>query len=171
MAIHQAIPPRQKKFTIRRPSSFTRRRWIRVAPIVQNSPLLPPVGVWPVSQCQCGRLPFQAGYPSTAWWAVTPPTTMIGLGLLFKCPLRSFDPLAMRPCGLMGYQPAFRQVVPLSKVDCPSITHPSAAISDGTLSNIARLACVKHAASVHSEPGSNSPLNFYRTLEQKERCF
>ena len=25
-----------------------------------------------------------------------------------------------------------------------------------------RLACVKHAASVHSEPGSNSPINLYK---------
>ena len=41
-------------FTTRRPSSPTRRRWIRVAPIVQDSPLLPPVGVWAVSQSQCG---------------------------------------------------------------------------------------------------------------------
>ena len=28
--------------------------WIRLAPIVQYSPLLPPVGVWAVSQSQCG---------------------------------------------------------------------------------------------------------------------
>ena len=47
--------PLQKKFTTRRPSSFTRRRCIRLSPIVQDSPLLPPVGVWTVSQFQCGR--------------------------------------------------------------------------------------------------------------------
>ena len=40
----------QKWFTTRRPSSHTRHGWIRLAPIVQNSPLLPPVGVWAVSQ-------------------------------------------------------------------------------------------------------------------------
>ena len=33
-----------------------------LAPIVQYSPLLPPVGVWTVSQFQCGRLPSQVGY-------------------------------------------------------------------------------------------------------------
>src|SRR5690348_1561249 len=44
----------QKGFTTRRPSSPTRHCWIRVAPIVQYSPLLPPVGVWAVSQSQCG---------------------------------------------------------------------------------------------------------------------
>ncbi len=59
--------PRQKSFTPRRASSLTRRRCIRVSPIVQDSPLLPPVGVWPVFQCQCGRVPSQAGYRSSPW--------------------------------------------------------------------------------------------------------
>ena len=53
--------PRQKKFTIRKPSSFTRRCCVRVAPIAQYSPLLPPVGVWAVSQSQCGRSTSQSG--------------------------------------------------------------------------------------------------------------
>ena len=69
------IRPEQKKFTIRRPSSFTQRCWIRVSPIVQNSPLLPSVEVGPVSQCPRGRSPFQAGYPSSPWWAITSPTS------------------------------------------------------------------------------------------------
>ena len=56
-----------QSFTIRKPSSLTRRRCIRVSPIVQYSPLLPPVGVWTVSQFQCGRPPSQAGYPSSPW--------------------------------------------------------------------------------------------------------
>src|SRR3712207_8324234 len=47
--------PRRKSFTTLRPSSLTRHGWIRLAPIVQYSPLLPPVGVWAVSQSQCGR--------------------------------------------------------------------------------------------------------------------
>src|SRR6266511_1787188 len=53
--------------TTRSPSSPTRRRCIRLPPIVQYSPLLPPVGVWAVSQSQCGRSPSQAGYPSSPW--------------------------------------------------------------------------------------------------------
>ena len=40
--------PYQQRFTIRRPSSLTRRRWVRLSPIAQYSPLLPPVGVWTV---------------------------------------------------------------------------------------------------------------------------
>ena len=45
------LPPRQE-FTTRRPSSSTRRRSVRLAPIAEDSRLQPPVGVWPVSQCQ-----------------------------------------------------------------------------------------------------------------------
>ena len=56
------LRPQQKKFTTRRPSSFTRRCWVRVSPIAQYSPLLPPVGVWAVSQSQCGRSTSQSGY-------------------------------------------------------------------------------------------------------------
>ncbi len=70
---HFLRPPGQR-FTIRKPSSLTRRCWVRLSPIAQYSPLLPPVGVWAVSQSQCGRSPSQIGYPSSTWWAVAPPT-------------------------------------------------------------------------------------------------
>ena len=59
--------PRKQGFTIRRPSSPTRRCCVRVSPIAQYSPLLPPVGVWTVSQFQCGRSPSQVGYASLPW--------------------------------------------------------------------------------------------------------
>ena len=59
--------PIRQRFTIRRPSSLTRRCWVRLAPIAQYSPLLPPVGVWAVSQSQCGRPTSQSGYPSSPW--------------------------------------------------------------------------------------------------------
>ncbi|KAK8321482.1 hypothetical protein V6Z12_A12G100600 [Gossypium hirsutum] len=45
---------REKKFTTRGPSTFTRHCSVRLSPIAKNSPLLPPVGVWAVSQSQCG---------------------------------------------------------------------------------------------------------------------
>ena len=41
------------------PSSRTRHGWIRFPSIVQYSSLLPPVGVWTVSQFQCGGPPSQ----------------------------------------------------------------------------------------------------------------
>ncbi len=52
----------RQRFTIRKLSSLTRRCCIRVPPIVQYPPLLPPVGVWAVSQSQCGRSTSQFGY-------------------------------------------------------------------------------------------------------------
>ena len=71
---HSLLPAKQG-FTSRRISSPTRRRWVRVSPIAQYSPLLPPVGVWTVSQFQCGRPTSQSGYPSSPWRAFTPPTS------------------------------------------------------------------------------------------------
>ena len=63
---HCLLPLRQQ-FTIRRPSSCTRRCCVRVAPIAEDSLLLPPVGVWAVSQSQCGRSTSQFGYRSLTW--------------------------------------------------------------------------------------------------------
>ena len=40
--------PQEKQFTLRKVSSCTRRCSFRVAPIDENSSLLPPVGVWAV---------------------------------------------------------------------------------------------------------------------------
>ncbi|KAG2642306.1 hypothetical protein PVAP13_2KG283806 [Panicum virgatum] len=44
----------EKKLTTCRPSTSTRHCSIRLSPIAENSPLLPPIGVWAVSQSQCG---------------------------------------------------------------------------------------------------------------------
>ena len=55
------------------PSSLTLLGWFSVAAIDQYSSLLPPVGVWAVSQSQCGGPSSQNPYPSKARWAVTPP--------------------------------------------------------------------------------------------------
>ncbi len=65
--VRRPFLPRRKDFTLRRASSSTRRRCVRLSPIAQDSLLLPPVGVWAVSQSQCGRPPSQVGYPSQPW--------------------------------------------------------------------------------------------------------
>ena len=57
----------RKSFTIRKPSSLTRHGWVRVASIAQYSSLLPPVGVWTVSQFQCGWSSSQTSYRSSVW--------------------------------------------------------------------------------------------------------
>ena len=80
LEVHSTTPknsliPSRQWFTHRNASSHTWRCCIRVPPIVQYSLLLPPVGVWAVSQSQCGRSPSQAGYRSSPWWAVAPPTS------------------------------------------------------------------------------------------------
>ena len=46
------FPPPRQCFTTRRPSSHTRRRSVRLAPIAEDPRLQPPVGVSPVSQCE-----------------------------------------------------------------------------------------------------------------------
>jgi hypothetical protein len=64
---HRLFVPVQKKFTIRRPSSSTRNGWVRLPSIAQYSLLLPPVGVWSVSQYQCGGPSSQTPYRSSPW--------------------------------------------------------------------------------------------------------
>ncbi|KAI5570992.1 hypothetical protein BDE02_11G063600 [Populus trichocarpa] len=48
----------EKKFTTRRPSTSTRHCSVKLSPIAENSPLLPPVGVWVVSQSQWADHPL-----------------------------------------------------------------------------------------------------------------
>ena len=56
----------------------------------------------------------------------------------------------------MGYYHPFPEAIPLSEAGCSRVTHPSAADHESKLSISARLACVRRAASVCPEPGSNS---------------
>src|SRR6202000_605355 len=52
----------------------------------------------------------------------------------------------------------FREAIPQIKVGYIRVTHPCATLMKSKLSNPVRLACIRPAASVHPEPGSNSPL-------------
>ena len=54
-ALVPLIAPPPKKLTVHRTLSFTRHGWFRLPPIDQYSSLLPPVGVWTVSQFQCSE--------------------------------------------------------------------------------------------------------------------
>ena len=51
--------------------------------------------------------------------------------------------------------------IPHLRVGHPRATHPSATPSHSEKCEDVRLACVRHAASVYPEPGSNSPSNVY----------
>ena len=47
--------------------------------------------------------------------------------------------------------------IPKQKAGCPRVTQPFATLYTPEGALIVRLACVRRAASVHPEPGSNSP--------------
>ena len=61
----------------------------------------------------------------------------------------------------MRYQRSFPNVIPLLKAGCSRVTHPSATDPRSKLLFTVRLACVKRAASVRPEPGSNSLVSLY----------
>jgi hypothetical protein len=63
------------------------------------------------------------------------------------------------PSDLMRYYSEFPRAIPLLRVCYPRVTHPFATklLSYCYSSNPVRLACLIHAASVRSEPESNSP--------------
>ena len=68
------------------------------------------------------------------------------------------------------YYLPFRVAIPGFKANYPYITHPFAALTQAFFSeelkdqDPARLACLIHAASVRSEPGSNSPIIITETF-------
>ncbi len=125
----------------------TRHGCIRLAPIVQYSPLLPPVGVWTVSQFQCGHplrpardrrlgepLPHQQANPIWAHPMARGPRVP-------SLVLRRYAVLATVSVVI----PSIRQV--------SDITHPSATRQQTASCFCYRsTACVRPAASVQSEP-------------------
>ena len=151
--------PTEKQFTLRKASSCTRRCSVRVAPIAENSSLLPPVGVWAVLNPSVADRPLR-------------PATDRRLGRLLPHQLANrpqahpkashlrktlLSPLYQRE--LMRACRRFLAGIPHSKVGHPRVPHPSATRSPSSSEErkLVRLACVRHAASVYPEPGSNSP--------------
>ena len=61
------------------------------------------------------------------------------------------------PCRRMRYYPSFLKAIPHTRAGYPRVTHPSATRPLAETNRRVRLACVRHAASVCPEPGSNSP--------------
>ena len=60
-------------------------------------------------------------------------------------------------CGVIRYYLQFPVAVPERGAGCPRVTQPFATLYTPEGALTVRLACVKRAASVHPEPGSNSP--------------
>ena len=63
----------------------------------------------------------------------------------------------MRRGRCIRYYPRFPEAVPGRGAGCPRVTQPFATASPTEVGPAVRLACVRRAASVHPEPGSNSP--------------
>ena len=73
-----------------------------------------------------------------------------------------FKPLYMHRKVHMRYCTQFPELIPRLRVDYLRVTHPSATLLSQPKSTVGvRLACVKRAASVRPEPGSNSPLYLF----------
>ena len=73
---------------------------------------------------------------------------------------RSFNKSVMPQINIMEYYSSFRKAILLLEVSCIRVTHPCATRQQISklIPVTVRLACVRPAASVHPEPGSNSPL-------------
>ena len=63
----------------------------------------------------------------------------------------------MRGWRSIRYYPRFPEAIPVRGAGCPRVTQPFATLCTPGGALTVRLACVKRAASVHPEPGSNSP--------------
>ena len=135
--------PRKRSLQPVGPSSSTLLGWFRLPPIDQYSSLLPPVGVWTVSQFQCGGRPANK--------------------LMGRIPIpHRPKAFAGRPCGQHappGINLSFERLDPDGgQVGYALLTRAPVAIGALLPHAAPRLACVKPVASVHPEPGSNSSL-------------
>ena len=82
--------------------------------------------------------------------------------LMGRDPIRlreSFARPDMRPGGFAGYYPRFPAAIPEEGAGSPRVTQPFATRFPPRRGAV-RLACVRRAASVHPEPGSNSPSKY-----------
>ena len=75
-------------------------------------------------------------------------------------PRLRFARWGMPPNGRMAYYPAFPPAIRLTGAGCIRVTHPCATLTAPEGADPVRLACIRPAASVHPEPGSNSSLYY-----------
>ena len=75
-------------------------------------------------------------------------------------PHRCFILRGMPLSGTMAYYPAFPPAIRPSGVGCIRVAHPCATLKTPESAYPVRLACIRPAASVHPEPGSNSSLYY-----------
>ena len=105
------------------------------------------VPMWPSTLS--GRLPI------VALVGLYPANKLMGRGLIPRRARGRFPPEALWLPGRIRHYHMFPCAIPVQGADHPRVTHPSAA--SPAEAGFARLACLRRAASVRSEPGSNSP--------------
>ena len=155
------LPPLRQRFTTRRPSSRTRRRSVRLAPIAEDSRLQPPVGVWAVLS------------PSEWGHALTPHTRLcLGGPLHRQLADRTWSPpwavSHVWSEDIIWYYRQFPAAIPVPRVANHALLSLSP-LSVPLRGLIARLACLIHAANVHSEPGSNPSIDVFLADRQVRR--
>ena len=131
----------------------------------------------------CGRFPTAAsrrslGRVSVPIWLVGLSTQLPIIALVGRYPTnkltgrgpiplrRSFLESSMRKFRSIRYYPRFPVAIPMRGAGCPRVTQPFATLYTPEGALIVRLACVRRAASVHPEPGSNSPFKIKLTKSQ-----
>ena len=157
------ILPQSKKFTIRRPSSFTLLHAALLGQAFAHCPIFPTAA----SRRSLGRV-------SVPMWPINLSVRLPIVGLVGRYPancligrepiLKRINPLVGGSCGpptLCGISTDFSVLFPtLGQVAHALLTRPPLSLKEKQAFQISsvRLACVKHAASVHPEPGSNSQI-------------
>ena len=116
------------------------------------------VPMWPVG--------LSTRLPVVGWAGLYPTHYLMGRDPIPR--RRSFPAGPMRARRSIRYQSPFRGAVPVRGAGWSRVTHPFATLCPAEAGLTVRLACVRHAASVHPEPGSNSP--FENALQNKFKC-
>ena len=103
------------------PSSLTRLGWFSLPTIDQYSSLLPPVGVWSVSQYQCGDLPLRT--PTHRRLGGRLPRLLPNAPHAHPCPVKPFLPPGC-PGGIYAGLARLSAGCPLTGAGCIRVTHP-----------------------------------------------
>ena len=157
----QTFLPRLKKFTTQR-AVILHAEWL-----VQSSLH------WPIFLTAASRR-SRVRVSVPVWGAMlSHPLLIVGLVgryptnyLIRRTPILyrlSFNYQKMPLNNIMRYYSQFPRAIPQYKAGCVRVTHPCATNISTEINMPVRLACIRPSASVHPEPGSNSPYFFYCT--------
>src|SRR5256885_3688142 len=113
--------PIEKEFTTRRPSSSTRRCSVRLAPIAEDSSLLPPVGVWAVLNPSVADHPLRPATDRSPGRPLPHQLANRAQAHLVALPKRSFA-----RCRAYAGLSAISRRYPSPQGRYPRVTHPSA---------------------------------------------